>query len=74
VRVRAALDVVCGLAAWILAAVLWQAGRLIVVAALGAARNGPGGWRPSAEQIAGLQTRWTSASTHRDGHDGGAYG
>jgi hypothetical protein len=57
VRVRAAVDVVCGLAGLILAAVLWHAGRLIVVAALGAGQGtAQGGGGPSAEQIAGLQT------------------
>ncbi len=47
-RAHAALDVVCGLAGLMLAAVLWQAGRLVVVGSEGAGGAGP-------EQIATLQ-------------------
>lgn len=49
VRARAALEIVCSLAGLALAAVLWRAGRLVVVAPLDGAQ-------PNADAIAGLQT------------------
>ena len=49
VRIRAALEVVCGLAGLALAAVLWRVGRIVVVAPLD-------GVEPHTDAIAGLQT------------------